>query len=78
MATVKPSLLLATALILAALMGCSKEMTSADVPAADPYPGLTGQARVDAIRHDPKLTSMDKATKIADAQKAAGLPITGQ
>ncbi len=60
------------------VIGCSSEPTSADVKLADPYPGLTGQQRVDAIRNDPKINSMDRSLKISEAQKAAGLPVTGQ
>ena len=72
----------ATALILlsALLAGCGpKEITSADIKQAkDAYAGMSPQQKVDAIRNDPKVGSMQKATMISDAQKAAGLPVTGQ
>lgn len=74
---VRPVVLLAAVTLLGTLLGCSKEVTSADIKPVDPYPGLKGQQRVDAIRNDPKINSMDRATKIAEAQKAAGLPATG-
>ncbi len=67
------------ALLAAALVGCgSGEPTSANTKIPDPYPGLTGEARVEAIRNDPKLLSAEKVTKISEAQKEAGLPVTGK
>ena len=63
----------------AALVGCgAKEPMASDVKATDPYAGLSGEQKVDAIRKDPKLLAGEKANKISEAQKAAGLPVTGQ
>lgn len=65
-------------LLAAVLVGCAKEPTSADVQAPDPYKGMTPQQKIDAIRQDPKINTMQKSQMISDAQKAAGLPVTGQ
>lgn len=67
------------ALVAVAVVGCGpKEVTSADVPAKDPYASLPPAQKVDAIRQDQTMNEMDKHQKISDAQKAAGLPVTGQ
>lgn len=66
------------AVLAAALVGCSKEVTSADVKVADPYASMTPEQKIEAIRSDPKINSMQKSSMISDAQKAAGLPVTGQ
>lgn len=72
-----PAAALAAAVL--CLVGCgSKEPTSADVKVPDPYAGMTGQQKVDAIRNDPKINTMEKSQRIMDAQKEAGLPVTGQ
>jgi hypothetical protein len=71
--------LLPAILCAAALLGCGpREITSADIKPKDPYAGMTPQQKIDAIRQDPKINSMQKAGMISDAQKAAGLPVTGQ
>ncbi|GEM_PF-4324898 len=67
------------AALAAVLSGCgSHEVTSADVKLKDPYAGMSGQQKVDAIRQDPAINQMDKHQRISDAQKEAGLPVTGQ
>ena len=67
------------AALVVALVGCgSKEVMSTDVKVPDPYAGMTGQQKVDAIRNDPKITTALRSQMISDAQKEAGLPVTGQ
>ena len=65
---------------LIALVGCgSKEITSADIPKTkDAYVGMTPEQKIDAIRNDVKIPDMERHQKLAEAQKAAGLPVTGQ
>lgn len=71
---------LAIAAAIAALFvaGCSKEPTSEGMNLPDPYAKMTPQQKIDAIRNDPKINAMQKSSMISDAQKAAGLPVTGQ
>lgn len=71
---------LAIAAVLAAafVTGCNKEVTSEDVKIPDPYAKMTPQQKIDAIRQDPKINAMQKSSMISEAQKAAGLPVTGQ
>lgn len=61
-----------------ALFGCAKAPVTAASGPKDPSAGLSGEAKIDAIRNDRNLLSAEKATKIVEAQKAAGLPVTGQ
>lgn len=70
-------LLILTASVVLALAGCSNPPMSSDSPAKDPYAGMKPEVKIQAIRDDPKINSMSKSQQIADAQKAAGLPVTG-
>ena len=72
--------LLALVVLAAALVGCGpQEVLAKDVaPPKDKYAGMTPQQKIDAIRADPTIQTVERHTKIADAQKAAGLSVTGQ
>ena len=60
------------------VVGCAKEPMADNTTIPDAYPGLKGEARVEAIRKDPTILTAEKAAKISEAQKEAGLPVTGQ
>ena len=68
----------ALGLLALAVVGCAKEPTTENTKVPDPYAGLSGEAKVDAIRKDPSLMGGEKSSRISEAQKAAGLPVTGQ
>ena len=64
---------------MAALLGCGpKEVMSTDLRPKDKFAGITGQPKVDAIRNDPTIPTPLRHQMIADAQRAAGMPVTGQ
>lgn len=70
---------LALAVLVTALLGCGqKEIMSSDVKPKDPYAGMTAPQKIEAIRSDAHITGPLKAQLISDAQKEAGLPVTGQ
>ena len=78
--TLITSVSVATAFLASVVVcGCgSHEVTSEDVRPKDEMAGISPEQKIQALREDPKLNSMEKSQRISDAQKAAGLPVTGQ
>jgi hypothetical protein len=65
----KVAMSLMAAFVVAAFTGCGpKTVDSTDVKAPDPYAGMSKEEKIEAIRNDPKITTMQRESMIADIQ----------